>query len=173
MADITAKYVRFVATAPCVTNFMASNGSQRKLTALPVDVIKRLIDQGARVVELKEVKDGTGEDAKVVGYEEVVLDGSNYNKDNGGLPVPDDVIVTVDIDKEVADRHAAEWEAHMTEIGKEIKAEQDEKQKGSSATQEDEGGTEGGGDPVLDEGDDKPPVITGGGDDVVDSEDNE
>jgi hypothetical protein len=140
MADITAKYVRFVAPAPCVTNFMASNGSQRKLTALPVDVIKRLIDQGAKVAEVKEILD---EDDNVVGYEDVVLDDSNYNVDNECIAVPEDATVTADIDKEVADKHAAEWEAHMAEIGEAIKKEQDEKQEEFFPTDVVEGGGEG------------------------------
>jgi len=143
MADITAKYVRFQAFAPNVVNGASTVGTQRKLTALPVDVIKRLINQGARVVEIKEIKDGTGEDAKVVGYEEVVLTEENYNTDNGGLEVPDGAIVTVDIDKEVADKHAAEAEAKLEAIGEAIKAEQDKKQEDFFPTGVIEGGGEG------------------------------
>ena len=154
MADITAKYVRFQAFAPNVVNSASTVGTQRKLTALPVDVIKRLIDQGARVVEIKEIKDEETEE--VTGYEEVVLDDSNYNTDNDGLPVPDDAVITADIDKEVADKHAAEWEAHMAEIGKEIKAEQDKKKEDFFPTvvvegggQDATGGPEPGSGPII------------------------
>lgn len=140
MADITAKYVHFAAPAPCVTNFMASNGTQRKLTALPVDVIKRLIDQGARVAEVKEILD---EDDNVVGYEDVVLTEENFDQDNECIAVPEEATVVVDIDKEVADKHAAEAEAKLEAIGEAIKAEQDKKQEEFFPTGVIEGGGEG------------------------------
>ncbi len=169
MADIKEKYVHFVAPAPNVTNYAASNGTQRKLTALPVSIIKKLISQGAQVFEVKEIKDA---DKKVIGYEDILLTEETAGTDLGGIPVPEDAVVVPDIEDETIAKHAAEWEAHLAKIGQEIKAEQDEKQT-VVPTQEDEGGTEGGGDPVLDDEDDKPTVVTGSGDDIVDSEDNE
>lgn len=119
------KWVRLDADAPCVENGIACNGKPFKMSALEVTTIKSLIDQGARVYEVKEVKEGT----KVVGYEDVLLTKENYDQDNGCLPVPEGETVTPDLDKQLEEKHAAEWEAHLAKIGQEIKAEQDEMQK--------------------------------------------
>lgn len=138
MAEITAKYVHFVAPAPNVTNYAASNGTQRKLTALPVSIIKKLIGQGAQVFEVKEIKDGDTEDAKVIGYEDILLTEETASTDLGGIPVPEDAVVVPDIEDETVAKHAAEWEAHLAEIGQEIKKEQDEKQEEFFPEEEDE-----------------------------------
>lgn len=142
MADIKEKYVHFVAPAPNVTNYAASNGTQRKLTALPVSIIKKLIGQGAQVFEVKEIKDA---DKKVIGYEDIPLTKENAGTDLGGIPVPEDAVVVPDIEDETVAKHAAEWEAKLEAIGQEIKKEQDEKQEEFAPDEEEPGVITGGG----------------------------
>ena len=124
MADITAKVVRFYAVAPTVANYAAQNG-HGKTCALPVAIIKRLIDQNAKVVEIKEVKD----QGEVIGYEEIELTAENYNQDLGGMAVPDDMNVTVDIEAEVAAKHEEDDAKRMAGIAEEIKRQQEESKK--------------------------------------------
>jgi hypothetical protein len=140
------KWVRLDADAPCVENGIACNGKPYKMSALEVTTIKSLIDQGARVYEVKEVKEGT----EVVGYEDVLLTEENYDQDNSCLPVPENETIIPDLDKQLEEKHAAEWEAHLAEIGQEIKAEQDEKQKEFFPTTEIEGEGEGATNPPAD-----------------------
>jgi hypothetical protein len=142
MADVKEKFVRIEAPAATVANYISQCGNTHVQVAAPVSIIEKLLKQGAKVVEVKEIKDSQTQE--VTGYEEIELTLENYKSDNGGMPVPEGVSIPPDIEDEVAAKHAAEAAARLTEIGKEIKKAQDKKQEEFFPTQTEEGEDEEG-----------------------------
>ena len=122
MAEITAKYVKVQAPVPTVVNQMAANGTYYKPVALPVDMIKRLLEQNAVV---KEVISEEDEDTGETTVTEVALTLDDYTADNGGT-IPEGVTVVTDIDAEIEAAHEEEAEAKLVELGEAIKAKQEE-----------------------------------------------
>lgn len=104
---ISAKWVRITAPAGVSCNYMAVTGNLNA-TVVSFDIIKRLIDRGALVEELKT--DGTF----------ITLDEKNYNTDNGGKVVDETAQYAADIEKEHNDAFKARYDARIEEIKKEI-----------------------------------------------------
>ena len=104
---VNAKWVRITAPAGVSCNYMAVTGNLNA-TVVSFDIIKRLIDRGALVEELKT--DGTF----------ITLDEKNYNTDNGGKVVDETAQYTADIEKEHNDASKAKYNARIEEIKKEI-----------------------------------------------------
>lgn len=144
MADtITAKSVRIVVPAGVTINYAGQTGDSHRVhyLNLPVSIIKKLLERGAKVYEVKDV-----EVDHVATIEEVELTLENAETDNGGRAVPADATLTVDVEDEVAEKHAEEAEARMEAIGLEIKAQQEAIAKEALGTTTVEGGGE---DPVV------------------------
>ena len=123
MADINAKFVRILAPGGVTLNFTGITGNSHKAVAMPVTLIKKALDRGAKVYELIEEKD---EDENVIGYSEVELTVENYATDNGGKEVTASNNVVPDIEKELAELHAAEFQERLEQKGLEIKERQEE-----------------------------------------------
>ena len=123
MADINAKFVRILAPGGVTLNFTGITGNSHKAVAMPVTLIKKALDRGAKVYELIEEKD---EDENVTGYSEVELTLENYTADNGGKEVTASNNVVPDIEKDLAELHAAEFQERLEQKGLEIKERQDE-----------------------------------------------
>lgn len=104
---INAKWVRITAPAGVSCNYMAVTGNLNA-TVVSFDIIKRLIDRGALVEELKT--DGTF----------ITLNKTNYNTDNGGKVVDETAQYAADIEKEHNDAFKARYDARIEEIKKEI-----------------------------------------------------
>lgn len=104
---ISAKWVRITAPAGVSCNYMAVTGNLNA-TVVSFDIIKRLIDRGALVEELKT--DGTF----------ITLNEKNYNTDNGGKVVDETAQYAADIEKEHNDASKAKYDARIEEIKKEI-----------------------------------------------------
>ena len=104
---VNAKWVRITAPAGVSCNYMAVTGNLNA-TIVSFDIIKRLIDRGALVEELKT--DGTF----------ITLDENNYNTDNGGKVVDITAQYAADIEKEHNDAFQAKYDARIEEIKKEI-----------------------------------------------------
>ena len=104
---VSAKWVRITAPAGVSCNYMAVTGNLNA-TVVSFDIIKRLIDRGALVEELKT--DGTF----------ITLDENNYNTDNGGKVVDETAQYAADIEKEHNDASKAKYNARIEEIKKEI-----------------------------------------------------
>ena len=104
---VSAKWVRITAQAGVSCNYMAVTGNLNA-TVVSFDIIKRLIDRGALVEELKT--DGTF----------ITLDEKNYNTDNGGKVVDITAQYAADIEKEHNDASKAKYNARIEEIKKEI-----------------------------------------------------
>ena len=104
---VSAKWVRITAPAGVSCNYMAVTGNLNA-TVVSFDIIKRLIDRGALVEELKT--DGTF----------ITLDEKNYNTDNGGKVVDETAQYAADIEKEHNDASKAKYNARIEEIKKEI-----------------------------------------------------
>ena len=104
---VSAKWVRITAPAGISCNYMAVTGNLNA-TVVSFDIIKRLIDRGALVEELKT--DGTF----------ITLDEKNYNTDNGGKVVDETAQYAADIEKEHNDASKAKYNARIEEIKKEI-----------------------------------------------------
>lgn len=105
---VNAKWVRITAPAGVSCNYMAVTGNLNA-TVVSFDIIKRLIDRGALVEELKT--DGTF----------IALDEKNYNTDNtGAKPVDETAQYAADIEKEHNDAFKARYDARIEEIKKEI-----------------------------------------------------
>ena len=104
---VNAKWVRITAPAGVSCNYMAVTGNLNA-TVVSFDIIKRLIDRGALVEELKT--DGTF----------ITLDEKNYNTDNGGKVVDETAQYAADIEKEHNDASKAKYNARIEEIKKEI-----------------------------------------------------
>ena len=104
---VNAKWVRITAPAGVSCNYMAVTGNLNA-TVVSFDIIKRLIDRGALVEELKT--DGTF----------ITLDEKNYNTDNGGKVVYETAQYAADIEKEHNDAFKARYDARIEEIKKEI-----------------------------------------------------
>ena len=104
---VSAKWVRITAPAGISCNYMAVTGNLNA-TVVSFDIIKRLIDRGALVEELKT--DGTF----------ITLDEKNYNIDNGGKVVDETAQYAADIEKEHNDVFQAKYDARIEEIKKEI-----------------------------------------------------
>lgn len=104
---VNAKWVRITAPAGVSCNYMAVTGNLNA-TVVSFDIIKRLIDRGALVEELKT--DGTF----------ITLDEKNYNTDNGGKVVDETAQYAADIEKEHNDASKAKYDARIEEIKKEI-----------------------------------------------------
>ena len=103
-----AKWVRISAPAGISCNYMAVTGNLNA-TVVSFDIIKRLIDRGALVEELKT--DGTF----------ITLDEKNYNVANTGAKVVDaNAQFAADIEKEHDDIFQAKYNARIEEIKKEI-----------------------------------------------------
>lgn len=104
---VSAKWVRITAPAGVSCNYMAVTGNLNA-TVVSFDIIKRLIDRGALVEELKT--DGTF----------ITLNETNYNTDNGGKVVDETAQYAADIEKEHNDAFKARYDARIEEIKKEI-----------------------------------------------------
>ena len=104
---VNAKWVRITAPAGVSCNYMAVTGNLNA-TVVSFDIIKRLIDRGALVEELKT--DGTF----------ITLDEKNYNTDNSGKVVDETAQYAADIEKEHNDASKAKYDARIEEIKKEI-----------------------------------------------------
>lgn len=104
---VNAKWVRITAPAGVSCNYMAVTGNLNA-TVVSFDIIKRLIDRGALVEELKA--DGTF----------ITLDEKNYNTDNGGKVVDETAQYAADIEKEHNDAFQARYDTRIEEIKKEI-----------------------------------------------------
>ena len=104
---VNAKWVRITAPAGVSCNYMAATGNLNA-TVVSFDIIKRLIDRGALVEELKT--DGTF----------ITLDEKNYNTDNDGKIVDETAQYAADIEKEHNDASKAKYDARIEEIKKEI-----------------------------------------------------
>ena len=104
---VNAKWVRITAPAGVSCNYMAVTGNLNA-TVVSFDIIKRLIDRGALVEELKT--DGTF----------ITLDEKNYNTDNGGKVVDETAQYAADIEKEHNDAFQTRYDARIEEIKKEI-----------------------------------------------------
>ena len=104
---VNAKWVRITAPAGVSCNYMAVTGNLNA-TVVSFDIIKRLIDRGALVEELKT--DGTF----------ITLNEKNYNTDNGGKVVDETAQYAADIEKEHNDAFQARYDARIEEIKKEI-----------------------------------------------------
>lgn len=105
---VSAKWVRITAPAGVSCNYMAVTGNLNA-TVVSFDIIKRLIDRGALVEELKT--DGTF----------ITLDEKNYNTANAGGKVVDVTAqYAADIEKEHNDAFQAKYDARIEEIKKEI-----------------------------------------------------
>ena len=104
---VNAKWVRITAPAGVSCNYMAVTGNLNA-TVVSFDIIKRLIDRGALVEELKT--DGTF----------ITLDEKNYNTDNGGKVADITAQYASDIEKEHNDAFQAKYNARIEEIKKEI-----------------------------------------------------
>ena len=104
---VNAKWVRITAPAGVSCNYMAVTGNLIA-TVVSFDIIKRLIDRGALVEELKT--DGTF----------ITLNEKNYNTDNGGKVVDETAQYAADIEKEHNDAFQAKYNARIEEIKKEI-----------------------------------------------------
>ena len=104
---VNAKWVRITAPAGVSCNYMAVTGNLNA-TVVSFDIIKRLIDRGALVEELKT--DGTF----------ITLNEKNYNTDNGGKVVDETAQYAADIEKEHNDASKAKYDARIEEIKKEI-----------------------------------------------------
>ena len=104
---VSAKWVRITAPAGVSCNYMAVTGNLNA-TVVSFDIIKRLIDRGALVEELKT--DGTF----------ITLDENNYNTDNGGKVVDITAQYAADIEKEHNDAFQAKYNARIEDIKKEI-----------------------------------------------------
>ena len=104
---VSAKWVRITAPAGVSCNYMAVTGNLNA-TVVSFDIIKRLIDRGALVEELKT--DGTF----------ITLDEKNYNTDNSGKVVDETAQYAADIEKEHNDASKAKYNARIEEIKKEI-----------------------------------------------------
>lgn len=104
---VNAKWVRITAPAGVSCNYMAVTGNLNA-TVVSFDIIKRLIDRGALVEELKT--DGTF----------ITLDEKNYNTDNDGKVVDETAQYAADIEKEHNDAFQARYNARIEEIKKEI-----------------------------------------------------
>ena len=104
---VSATWVRITAPAGVSCNYMAVTGNLNA-TVVSFDIIKRLIDRGALVEELKT--DGTF----------ITLDEKNYNTDNGGKVVDETAQYAADIEKEHNDASKAKYNARIEEIKKEI-----------------------------------------------------
>ena len=104
---VSAKWVRITAPVGISFNYMAVTGNLNA-TVVSFDIIKRLIDRGALVEELKT--DGTF----------ITLDEKNYNTDNGGKVVDITAQYAADIEKEHNDASKAKYNARIEEIKKEI-----------------------------------------------------
>lgn len=104
---VSAKWVRITAPAGISCNYMAVTGNLNAIV-VSFDIIKRLIDRGALVEELKT--DGTF----------ITLTDKNYNTDNKGKTVDDSIIIAADIEKEHEDIFQARYDARIEEIKKEI-----------------------------------------------------
>ena len=105
--SVSAKWVRITAPAGVSCNYMAVTGNLNA-TVVSFDIIKRLIDRGALVEELKT--DGTF----------ITLNEKNYNIDNGGKVVDETAQYAADIEKEHNDAFQAKYNARIEEIKKEI-----------------------------------------------------
>lgn len=126
--SIQFKWVRILAPAGCCLNFMGITGNTHKYFALPVSMIKTAIERGAKVYELKIDEEKDEEENVISSTEsEVALSLENYASDNGGKEVTaeDAKNAAPDIEKEVAETHAAEAEEKLVAIGLEIKAKQE------------------------------------------------
>ena len=104
---VNAKWVRITAPAGVSCNYMAVTGNLNA-TVVSFDIIKRLIDRGALVEELKT--DGTF----------ITLDEKNYNTDNSGKVVDETAQYVADIEKEHNDAFQERYDARIEEIKKEI-----------------------------------------------------
>lgn len=105
---VSAKWVRITAPAGVSCNYMAVTGNLNA-TVVSFDIIKRLIDRGALVEELKT--DGTF----------ITLNEKNYNIANtGAKPVDETAQYAADIEKEHNDAFKAKYNARIEEIKKEI-----------------------------------------------------
>ena len=104
---VSAKWVRITTPAGVSCNYMAVTGNLNA-TVVSFDIIKRLIDRGALVEELKT--DGTF----------ITLDEKNYNTDNGGKVVDETAQYAADIEKEHNDAFQTRYDARIEEIKKEI-----------------------------------------------------
>lgn len=103
-----AKWVRISAPAGVTCNYMAVTGNLNA-TIVSFDIIKRLIDRGALVEELKT--DGTF----------ITLNEKNYNTANAGAKAVDaSAQFTADIEKEHNDAFQAKYDARIETIKKEI-----------------------------------------------------
>ena len=122
MADINAKFVRILAPGGVTLNFTGITGNSHKAAAMPVTLIKKALDRGAKVYELIEEKD---KDGNVTGYSEVELTEENYTADNGGKVVEPTHNVVPDIEKERIETHAAEFQERLEQKGLEIKERQE------------------------------------------------
>ena len=122
MADINAKFVRILAPGGVTLNFTGITGNSHKAAAMPVTLIKKALDRGAKVYELIEEKDKEG---NVIGYSEVELTEENYTANNGGKEVTATNNVVPDIEKERIETHAAEFQERLEQKGLEIKERQE------------------------------------------------
>ena len=102
------KWVRVWSPGGVVINYQGQTGLSKPM-ALPVDIIKKYLEQKSIVEEIKD--DETT----------VRLTLENYDKNNGGKAVEDTVILPADIEKIHADARAAEQQARIDRIEKEYK----------------------------------------------------
>ena len=102
------KWVRYLAPGGVVLNFEGQTGLSSP-KALTVNMIKKLLDQGAIIEEINEDETTT------------LITEDNYNTDNGGLAVEDTVQVVDDIEKTHATARAAKQAARIAKIGEDFK----------------------------------------------------
>ena len=157
MADIKAKKVRLLAPGGGVLNFVGVTGNSHFAYPVSTTLIKTALERNIKVFE--ELATPAAD-----GSTEVELTLENYAADNGGAVVSDTDCVVPDIEKEVADTHAAEDTAWIQQKGLEILA-RNEAAKGTVDPEEDE--TPGGTGTSTIPGGTGTDTLTGGGTDSV------
>ena len=111
-AATEAKVIKMIGYGGLVLNFFGETGFAPKLV-LPVSLIKRALDRGATVEEIKDEKTG----------ESISLTLENYKTDNGGVAVPKGTILITDIEQMLAEMFEQEDEDRLKAIGLQLKEE--------------------------------------------------
>ena len=164
MAD--AKMVRTDTPAGVVTNYIANTGNSYHAYPVSTSLIKKMIDRGVLVYEQLAEENEKGET-------EVLLDSDTYSSTTtGAVTVGSDTLIIPDIEQEIINRHAAEYEELLKEKGLAIKDKQTSISNKFLGIEEE---VSGGGEPVTEDPKDNPstPTVEGGGEPVTeDPKDN-
>lgn len=119
MADIKAKIVRTLAPAGVAANFMGITGNSHHYYPVEITLIEKMIKRGVLVYELLAEESENGET-------EVLLTLENFDQDNSGKQLEENIAIVPDLELAIANTHAEEKEAFLEEKGKEIKDKQTE-----------------------------------------------